>query len=437
MGPCTPSVSADSSRCRDSSSTPPRTPLPRRRRLRRLGASRDVAAESTAAIQKRSSESSGVKKSRRIVLGGLGTELGEIRVQLRKSRTPLIELMGFTRFGRPKGAQGQSSPNLYVANCGPAVGLSYDTIVSVFGAFGEIKGVFAADESGARVVVCFAEEGCAQNAFNALNGRPCAELGGRSLHIRYSVLQPTSQSQGRVNDSVPVSLLASELNIPGLYLMHDFVTAKEEEEFLAAVDERPWKNLSKRRVQHYGYEFCYETRNVDSRKNLGELPAFVSSILERIAMLPMREDAEAIVLDQLTVNEYPPGVGLSPHIDTHSAFEGLIFSLSLAGPCIMEFRRYLDAGLTPRASSSSDIEIESSENNSNFLRRAIYLPPRSLLLLTGEARYAWNHYIPHHKIDMVKDSVIRRASRRVSFTFRKVRASPCQCEFSQYCDSRR
>ncbi|XP_034216453.1 alkylated DNA repair protein ALKBH8 homolog isoform X2 [Prunus dulcis] len=311
--------------------------------------------------------------------------------------------MGFTRFGRPKGAQGQSSPNLYVANCGPAVGLSYDTIVSVFRAFGEIKGVFAADESGARVVVCFAEEGCAQNAFNALNGRPCAELGGRSLHIRYSVLQPTSQSQ----------------------------------EFLAAVDERPWKNLSKRRVQHYGYEFCYETRNVDSRKNLGELPAFVSPILKRIALLPMREDAEAIVLDQLTVNEYPPGVGLSPHIDTHSAFEGLIFSLSLAGPCIMEFRRYLDEGLTPRASSSSDIEIESSENNSNFLRRAIYLPPRSLLLLSGEARYAWNHYIPHHKIDMVKDSVIRRASRRVSFTFRKVRASPCQCEFSQYCDSQR
>ncbi|CAB4278955.1 unnamed protein product [Prunus armeniaca] len=318
--------------------------------------------------------------------------------------------MGFTRFGRPKGAQGQSSPNLYVANCGPAVGLSYDTIVSVFGAFGEIKGVFAADESGARVVVCFAEEGCAQNAFNALNGRPCAELGGRSLHIRYSVLQPTSQSQGRVNDSVPVSLLASELNIPGLYLMHDFVTAKEEEEFLAAVDERPWKNLSKRRVQHYGYEFCYETRNVDSRKNLGELPAFVSPILERIAMLPMREDAEAIILDQLTVELLKHGMHLRLKIDYY-----------ITGPCIMEFRRYLDAGLTPRASSSSDIEIESSENNSNFLRRAIYLPPRSLLLLTGEARYAWNHYIPHHKIDMVKDSVIRRASRRVSFTFRKLR----------------
>lgn len=67
----------------------------------------------------------------------------------------------------------------------------------------------------------------------------------------------------------------------------------------------------------------------------------------------------------------------------------------------MEFRRYLDAGLTPRASSSSDIEIESSGNNSNFLRRAIYLPPRSLLLLSGEARFAWNHYIPHHKVYLI------------------------------------
>ncbi|XP_050153082.1 alkylated DNA repair protein ALKBH8 homolog isoform X1 [Malus sylvestris] len=343
--------------------------------------------------------------------------------------------MGLTRFGRPKGGKGQSSPNLYVANCGPAVGLSYDTIAAVFAAFGEIKGVYAADESGARVVVSFAEEGCAQNALNALGGRPCPELGGRSLHIRYSVIQPTSQ--GRANDSVPVSLLASDLNIPGLYLFHDFVTAKEEEELLAAVDERHWNNLSKRRVQHYGYEFCYETRNVDSRKNLGELPRFVSPILERISMLPNCKDDEAIVLDQLTVNDYPSGVGLSPHIDTHSAFEGLIFSLSLAGPCIMEFRRYLEGGLPPRPSSSSDFEVECSEKNSNFLRRAIYLPPRSMLLLSGEARYAWNHYIPHHKIDMVNDSVIRRGSRRVSFTLRKIRTSPCQCEFPEYCDSQR
>ena len=64
----------------------------------------------------------------------------------------------------------------------------------------------------------------------------------------------------------------------------------------------------------------------------------------------------------------------------------------------MEFRRYFEGGWLPRTSSSIDIETENSENNSNFLRRAIYLPPRSLLLLSGEARYAWHHYIPHHKV---------------------------------------
>ncbi|XP_035543709.1 alkylated DNA repair protein ALKBH8 homolog isoform X5 [Juglans regia] len=301
--------------------------------------------------------------------------------------------MGLPRFGRPKGFEGDSSPNLYVANCGPAVGLSYDSIASVFSAFGELKGVFAADDSGARVIVSYRDESSATAALEAFDGHPCPDLGGRSLHIRYSVIQPTSQ--GQVNDSVPVSLMASELNIPGLYLLQDFVSIKEEEELLAAVDARPWKSLSKRRVQHYGYEFCYE------------------------------------------VNEYPTGVGLSPHVDTHSAFEGFIFSLSLAGPCIMEFRQYAECAWLPNHTSSPSMKMQSPEDDKSFLRRAIYLPPRSMLLLSGEARYAWHHYIPHHKIDLVKDSVIRRGSRRVSFTFRKVRTGPCQCEFPQYCDSQR
>ncbi|XP_040987345.1 alkylated DNA repair protein ALKBH8 homolog isoform X5 [Juglans microcarpa x Juglans regia] len=298
--------------------------------------------------------------------------------------------MGLPRFGRPKGFEGDSSPNLYVANCGPAVGLSYDSIASVFSAFGELKGVFAADDSGARVIVSYRDESSATAALEAFDGHPCPDLGGRSLHIRYSVLQPTSQ--GQVSDSVPVSLMASELNIPGLYLLQDFVTIKEE-----------------------------ETRNVNTRRKLGELPSFVSLILERISSFPNLDDSANIVLDQLTVNEYPTGVGLSPHVDTHSAFEGFIFSLSLAGPCIMEFRQYAECAWLPNHTSSPSMKMQSPEDDKSFLRRAIYLPPRSMLLLSGEARYAWHHYIPHHKIDLVKDSVIRRGSRRVSFTFRKVR----------------
>ncbi|XP_022863176.1 alkylated DNA repair protein alkB homolog 8-like [Olea europaea var. sylvestris] len=340
--------------------------------------------------------------------------------------------MGLPRFTRPKGGDGESSPNLYVANCGPAVGLSFETIMSVFGTYGEVKGVYAADESGTRVIVSYYEESSAQAALKELDGHPCANLGGRSLHIRYS-----AQSLGKVkvNDTIAVSTSASDLKVPGVYLVHDFVTAKEEEELLAAVDSQPWQHLAKRRVQHYGYEFRYDIRNVNTKQYLGDLPSFVSPVLGRIKMFQKFDSSVDVCVDQLTVNEYPPGVGLSPHIDTHSAFEGSIFSLSLAGPCIMEFRLYSKGVWLSTYTSSFDAEEQICENSSNFLRKAIYLPPRSMLLLSGEGRYAWHHYIPHHKVDKVKDSEIRRGPRRVSLTLRKVRKGPCQCEFPQYCDS--
>lgn len=101
--------------------------------------------------------------------------------------------MGLPRFTCPKGEDGNSSPHLYVANCGPAVGLSYETIASAFGEFGEVKGVYAADESGTRVIVSYHDQSSSQAAMKALNGRPCSSLGGRSVHIQYSV-----QSLGKV-----------------------------------------------------------------------------------------------------------------------------------------------------------------------------------------------------------------------------------------------
>nr|AKM76733.1 RNA-binding (RRM/RBD/RNP motifs) family protein [Melianthus villosus] len=339
--------------------------------------------------------------------------------------------MGLARFGRRSSGDREASPNLYVANCGPAVGLSHDAIAAVFSRFGQVQGVFPADDTGARVIVSFSQESFAKAALEAMNGRPCPDLAGRALHIRYSMLQQHSIA----NESFLVSLMASELGIDGLYLWHDFVSAEEERELLAAIDDRPWTCLAKRRVQHYGYEFCYQTRNVDTRKHLGGLPPFMSAILKRISSLSDLDNATNIVLDQLTVNEYPPGVGLSPHIDTHSAFEGLIFSLSLAGPCIMEFRRYLGGAWLPKG--VADTEREDSDNHPNVIRKSIFLPPRSILLLSDEARYAWHHYIPHHKIDIVNDSAIRRASRRVSFTLRKVRTGPCECEYPQHCDSQK
>lgn len=115
-------------------------------------------------------------------------------------------------------------------------------------------------------------------------------------------------------------------------------------------------------------------------------------------------------IDQLTVNEYAPGVGLAPHIDTHSAFTGAIISLSMAGGCVMELRRGAD-------------------------HRPLYLPPRAVLIMGGESRYAWQHYIPHRKADDINGVTLPRATRRVSFTFRQVRGYACDCAYPEDCDS--
>lgn len=101
--------------------------------------------------------------------------------------------MGLPKFTRPKGGQKELSSNLYVANCGPAVGLTLDSIASAFSSYGIVKGVYPADESGCRVIVSYHDESSAQAALEALDRKPCSDLGGRSLHIRYSVQRPLCQ----------------------------------------------------------------------------------------------------------------------------------------------------------------------------------------------------------------------------------------------------
>ena len=89
---------------------------------------------------------------------------------------------------------------------------------------------------------------------------------------------------------------------------------------------------------------------------------------------------------------------------------GAIASLSLAGPAVMDFR-------------------------CGEARRALALPPRSLMVMANEARYAWQHCIPHRKADAVSGARIARAPRRVSLTLRRARRGPCRCEWPDACDS--
>ena len=103
------------------------------------------------------------------------------------------------------------------------------------------------------------------------------------------------------------------------------------------------------------------------------------------------------VADQVIVNEYKPGQGISSHIDCEPCFKDTIVSLSLGSGCVMNFR-----------------------NKSDKTKKIpVWLAPRSLVILSGEARYEWLHGIAARKWDEW-DGEKHERQRRVSLTFRKV-----------------
>ena len=206
---------------------------------------------------------------------------------------------------------------------------------------------------------------------------------------------------------VMAEVSATACGIPGLILVDDFVTEEEEQELLNLFDKCSWERLARRRVQHYGKRFSYLDRNVDLERHANAIPDRMQEVVDKVTKV----SGVSEVLDQITVNEYPIGVGLSPHVDIHSGFGDVIASLSLASSAAMVFRR-------------------------GDSHRALFLPRRSLLLMTKEARWAWEHCIPHRKTDVLYDgSVVRRNERRVSLTIRSIRHGPCTCPYPQQCDS--
>lgn len=66
--------------------------------------------------------------------------------------------------------------------------------------------------------------------------------------------------------------------------------------------------------------------------------------------------------------------------------------------------------------------------------KTVYLHPRSLIIFSGEGRYAWTHGIACRKLDRVS-GYLKYRSRRISITLRKIKFTPCTCPYYFYCDS--
>lgn len=183
-----------------------------------------------------------------------------------------------------------------------------------------------------------------------------------------------------------------EIDISGLTYIPDFISAQEQDLLLSQIDQQSWLTDLKRRVQHYGYKYDYKARAVGNDAYLGALPDWLSSICKKLHGDGIFSSAP----DQVIVNEYLPGQGISAHIDCVPCFADIIASLSLSSSCIMDF-----------------------SNPTTREKKSAILEERSIIVLSGSARYEWQHAIPARKSDIINGLKTERA-RRVSLTFRNI-----------------
>lgn len=176
--------------------------------------------------------------------------------------------------------------------------------------------------------------------------------------------------------------------IRGLQYIPDYLDVAAHDRLLTDVDSQPWLTSVGHRVQIYGYNY---NRQNQSAFRIGDLPPWVTGLAARLC----DDGLLAKVPNQMVANDYQPGTGIFAHTD-QDAFGESVASVSLGSGCVMRFSH--DA-----SGRTEDVLLE----------------PRSVIVLTDDARWAWRHEIPARIADTWLD-VQRPRSRRVSLTFRVV-----------------
>jgi alkylated DNA repair dioxygenase AlkB len=175
----------------------------------------------------------------------------------------------------------------------------------------------------------------------------------------------------------------------GLHYEDDFVTEAEERRLVDLFETLDWREITmrgqtaRRTVCHFGLTYDYDT---GAAVPGDPLPEEMEWLRERAAELIEREPEDLV---QILLSRYPEGAGIGWHRDAPQ-FGSKIAGVSLLAPSRMRFQRTVQG-------ERSVGELE--------------LAPRSAYVLSGKARWSWQHSIPATK------------ALRYSVTFRTLRRS--------------
>ncbi|HEY6645139.1 alpha-ketoglutarate-dependent dioxygenase AlkB [Povalibacter sp.] len=160
----------------------------------------------------------------------------------------------------------------------------------------------------------------------------------------------------------------------GLSYRNDFLSVDEERSLLVVIAELPFAHsryrqyLARRRTVNYGAGYDFQQQVLTPAP---DIPAFLEPVRRRAAGLIGVEPAAFV---QALVSEYQPGTPLGWHRDVPE-YESVV-AISLLSACRIRFRRY-----PWNPAQKADIF-------------AIEPRPRSAYVLSGDARWKWQHSVP-------------------------------------------
>lgn len=108
--------------------------------------------------------------------------------------------------------------------------------------------------------------------------------------------QATSAQDGKTTAATTLStpsggshhrVVTDHAGVPGLLFVENFLGVEEEKALLAAVRQEPWDTTLRRRTQHYGWKFDYNTQQVTTDSFLGVLPDWSNALVDRMLSLKL------------------------------------------------------------------------------------------------------------------------------------------------------
>lgn len=174
--------------------------------------------------------------------------------------------------------------------------------------------------------------------------------------------------------------------VAGLMLAEEAIPVELEAELAARIDAAPLKPFrfgqwqGKRLTANYGSAYDYQ------RARVAEAPPLPEWLLDLRARLAPQFGRLPEDFVQGLVIRYDPGAGIGWHRDRPQY--GEVMGLSLSNPATLRLRRRAADG---------------------FERRNLELAPRSVYLLSGEARAEWEHSLS--PMDVARRSITFRSLR--------------------------